>query len=269
MTLISTREMTIWILSLAYLFGPGLLVTFWLFPDERPSWQIIVGGGVGIALIGLTALGLSFSPLGITQASVLVVGVALNGLFVIPFCGAPERVVQRWARLFKAFFSAGRSGKPDWQDHLRDYLTFAVALVSLFAFLVVALFLSRGDEKSYTEFYIVDGLAEAPLWRCLAAPSDLVSITFAVVSSEKTAESFQVHIMTEGETAWLFPLGVLEPGASVEQSISIPPPTESEQRYILDLYKGDSAMPYRTLYFWLQTLPESASSDTEGKTATR
>ncbi len=262
MALISTYETIIWMMALVYLFGPGWLWTFWFFPDEHPSWQIVVGSGIGIPLLGLIALSLSLLPWGITQDSVLLVSMALNGLCLIPLCIAPERAIQRLSQLFS---SLGLDRKSGWKDYLTPVLT----LLSLVAFLIVAPFLSRGDKESYTEFYIVDGLYKAPPWRRTIDADTPVSLTFAVVSREKAAESFQVHVVTEEETIQVIPLQALEPGESVELGIHIPPRANSEQSYTLVLYKGDLSIPYRTLHFWLRTPPESILRSAERESMAR
>ena len=162
-------------------------------------------------------------------------------------------------RLFRLLSSLGLGGELSW----KEYVTPALTLLSLSAFLIVAPFLSRGDRQSYTEFYIAEGFQDAPPWRRPVSTFAPVSLTFVVVSSEKTVESFQVHVVTEGETIQVIHLGGLEPGASVEQSISVQPRIESEQPYTLILYKGDAGVPYRTLSFWLRTAPVIASISAE------
>jgi uncharacterized membrane protein len=245
---ISITEAVIWSLALAYLVGPGWLLVVGLFPDERPAWQIAVGGGMGIALVGLTALGLSYLPAGITRTSTIIAIIVLNGLFAIVVGWAPERVFQRFSRLSSAVRSCRR---PGWKNCVLAAFTFLI----FSTFLLVMPSLSQENKESYTEFYIVDGLLEVPPWRRLVNATDPVSLTFAVVSHEKTAEVFQVYVTTEGETIQAIRLGVLEPGTNFRQSISIPARVRSAQQYALILCKDDSEISYRTLYFWLRTPP--------------
>ncbi len=249
MSPVSVFEVFIWTLALTYSLSPGWCFIFWLFPDERPVWQIAMGGAMGIVLLGLMALGLSSLPLGITHEALVIAIVLLNGLLAILFLWAPQRVSKRLFQLLSILESRKRF---DWKNHL----PVAFALLALATFLIVTPSLTQGQKESYTEFYIVDGLLTTPPWRLPVNASGPVPLTFAIISHEQTFASFQVHVVTEGETIQVIRLGVLEPGATVEQSINLPPRVKSEQQYALILYKGDSNDPYRTLYFWLRMLPE-------------
>lgn len=249
MSPISVFDVFIWTLALTYLLSPGWCFIFWLFPDERPMWQIAVGGAMGTVLLGLMVLGLSSLPLGITHDALVIAVVLLNGLLAILFLWAPQRVSER---LFQLVSILESFKKFDWKGHV----PVAFTLLALATFLIVTPSLTQGQKESYTEFYIVDGLLTTPPWRHPVNASDLVPLTFSVISHEQTSASFQVHVVTEGETIQVVSLGVLEPDTGVEQSISLPPRIKSEQRYALILYKGDSNDPYRTLYFWLRMSPQ-------------
>lgn len=240
----SVTEMIVWTMAAVFLLGPGWLLALRLFPDEPPHWQIAMGGGMGIALLGLSALVLSYLPVGLTRHSIIGATVVLDGLLALLLGRGLERIVQRVSRLLAAF---RRGRQPDW----KGYVSPAVALVTFLVCVLVTPPLSRGAQESFSEFYIVDGLSDVPPWRRLLPASEPISLTLAVVSHEAAPESFQVHLITEGETQ-IFPLGVLEPGANVVQSIYIPPRTSAEQRYTLALYKGDSSVAYRSLQLWLR-----------------
>ena len=243
----SFTEMIVWIMAVVFLIGPGWLLAVRLFPDERPCWQIAVGGGIGIALLGLSTLVLSYLPVGLTRHSIIVAIVVLDGLLAVLLGWAPERILQRVSRLVSALQRRRQSG---W----KSYVWPAVALVTFLVFVLATPPLSQGSQESYTEFYIVDGLSDVPPWRRLLPASEPVGLTLAVVSHETTPESFQVHLITERATE-IIPLGVLEPGGSLRAGIRIPSRTSAEQRYTLALYKGDSSVAYRTLHVWLRTPP--------------
>jgi len=244
MALTSVTEMIVWTMAAVFLIGPGWLLAVWLFPDERPCWQIAVGGGMGIALLGLSALVLSYLPVGLTGRSVIGTIVVLDGLLALLLGRAPERILKRVSRLLAAL---RRGRQPDW----KVYVSPAVAIVTFLVFVLVTPPLSQGAQESYTEFYIIDGLSDVPPWRRLLPASEPISLALAVVSHEMAPEPFQVHLITARETE-IFPLGVLEPGANVVQSIRIPPRTSAEQRYTLALYKGDSSVAYRSLHLWIR-----------------
>jgi uncharacterized membrane protein len=249
MSSVSVFELTIWILALAFLFSPGWLLIFWLFPNERPLWQIAVSSGTAVALLGVIALSLSYLPAGITRDSIAIVIVILNSLLAVLFWLGPERVIQRLSQLISGLGSLRKSG---WKDSLPA----ALFVLIFITFLMFTLSLSQGRKESYTEFYISDGFLRAPPWRRHVEVSDVVPLTFAVASSENRAESCHVHVVAEGEPIEVIHLGVLQPGESVQRSISIPPRDSLKQLYLLELYKSDLKTPYRTLHFWLRTLPE-------------
>jgi uncharacterized membrane protein len=249
MSFISAPEIIVWILALPLLFSPGWLLIFWLFPDERPSWQVAVGGGIGIVLLGLMVLILSYLPLGITHDTIVIAIVLLNGLLAILIWSAPNRVLSRLTRLV----SDVRSGRElAW----RNYLAPASTILVLTVFLLTTLSLNPRQRESYTEFYIVDGLQETPPWRRSTNVSDPVALTLAVVSSEQTATSFSIQVVIEEKTVEVISLGVLEPGEGIQRSITVPQPANREQRVELFLYKGNAESPYRSLFFWLPSPSE-------------
>ena len=244
MTPASLTETIAWSLATVFLTGPGWLLAVRLFPDERPGWQIAVGGGTGIALLGLSALVLSYLPVGLTPHSIIVTTVALDGLLALLLGRVPERFLRRMSNLLGTL----KQGKPPtW----KGYVPPALALMTFLVCVLVTPPSSQGAQESYSEFYIVDGLAGVPPWRRLLPASEPVSLTLAVVSHETAPASFQVWLITDRATE-IIPLGVLEPGANVVQSIHIPPRTSAEQRYTLALYKGDSSVAYRTLHVWFR-----------------
>ena len=253
MSSISAPELIVWILALPLLFSPGWLLIFWLFPDERPSWQMAMGGGISIVLLGLIVLILSYLPLGITHGTIVIAIVLLNGLLAILIWSAPDRVLPRLTHLV----SDVRLGR---ESAWRNYLAPASTILVLAVFLLTTLSLNPRQRESYTEFYIVDGLQEAPPWRRSTNASEPVPLTLAVVSSEQTATSFSIHVMTEERTVEVISLGLLEPGEGIQRSITVPQPTNREQRVELFLYKDNVESPYRSLFFWLPSPSEPLNS---------
>jgi uncharacterized membrane protein len=262
MSSISAPEIIVWILALPLLFSPGWLLIFWLFPDERPSWQMAMGGGMSIALLGLIVLILSYLPLGITHDTIIIAIILLNGLLAILLWWAPNRVLPRLTRLVS---DVGSGRGLAWRNDLAPASTVLILAV----FLLVTPFLSPGQVESYTEFYIVDGLQEAPPWRRSTNVSDPVLLTLAVVSSEAAAAAFQIHVLVGEQIVEAIPLGLLEPGEGVQRGIIIPPRETPEQRVALLLYKDDSDTPYRSLFFWLHSPSESVGSSDNSSRSTQ
>ncbi len=251
MSLIFANRVLFGALALAYFCGPAWLLTLWLFPDERPSWQIAVGSGMGISLLGLMALILSGLPVGITQMSIVVASIVLAQCLVLPFSLRPQRVQREVRRLIPIRQVVHR---PAW----KLYVSAGVGILSLSVFLVAIPIVSQRRTTGYTEFYIVEGLRGSPPWRSPMATSSPVSLTLSVVSREGKAEPFQIYLMTEGETIQVLDLGIIPPGANVQQTVTVPPRTRSEQQYAVVLYKTGADASYRTLHFWLRA-PRSAS----------
>jgi uncharacterized membrane protein len=236
------------ILVVVFMFSPGLLLTLCAFPDARPLWQIAMGAGFGIVLTGLSALGLSYMPAGITRHSVYLTIIVLNASFAAWLWTVHMR---RSIKLPDVWLTFMHCSKLDWKTCLPSVLMFII----LSMFVVVAPSLAHVRRESYTEFYIVDAYFDVPPWRRSVDASALFPVTVAVVSSEKSAESFMVYVTTEGETTQVIHLGVLKPGEAATHPIRIPPRVSCAQRYDLLLYKGESRKPYRTLYFWLRETP--------------
>jgi uncharacterized membrane protein len=243
------------ILALVFVFSPGLLLTFCLFPDAHPLWQIAMGVGLGIVLTGLAALGLSYLPVGITRHSVHLVTIVLNASLA-----AWLWIVHRRGglKLLDLWHTSRSCPKLVW----KRYLPSALILIILSMFVVVAPSLTHVRRESYTEFYIVDAYFDVPPWRRSVDASVLFPVTVAVASSEKSAESFMVYVTTEGETTQVIHLGVLKPGETATHAIKISPRVSRAQRYDLLLYKGESKTPYRTLYFWLRETPDQVDVPT-------
>jgi uncharacterized membrane protein len=243
------------ILVVVFMFSPGLLLTLCAFPDARPLWQIAMGAGFGIVLTGLSALGLSYLPVGITRHSVHLTIIVLNAPLAAWLWTVHRRRGVKSPGVWLTFMHCS---KLDWKTCLPSALMFII----LSMFVVVVPSLTHVRRESYTEFYIVDAYFDVPPWRRSVDASVLFPVTVAVVSSEKSAESFMVYVTTEGETTQVIHFGVLKPGETATHPIRIPPRVSRAQRYDLLLYKGESKTPYRTLYFWLRETPDQVDIPT-------
>ncbi len=221
--------------TVLWVFLPGFLLAIWLFPGERSLWHLSVGSGLGIALIGLIALALSYLPFGVTFLSVMTAAGVLSALFMACF----------WPALQVAFPPVSiRFGK-------RGALPAIGAVCVFLLFLAVVPAVAQARKESYTEFSIV-GAAEPLPWQRRVAAGEELGLTLAVASSEGAAESFEVRVTTEGKLLQVLDLGTLRPGESARLPIHLPPRERRAQRYDLALYKGGSQVPYRSLYFWVK-----------------
>ena len=243
------------ILVVVFMFSPGMLFTLCAFPDVGPLWQIAMGAGFGIVLTGLSALGLSCLPAGITRHSVFLTIIVLNAPLAAWLWTVHTRKGAKSPGVWLTFILCD---KLDSKTRLPSALMFII----LFIFVVVAPSLTHVQRESYTEFYIVDAYLDMSPWRRSVDASVMFPVTVAVVSSEKSAESFMIHVTTEGETTQVIHLGVLKPGETATHYIRIPPRLNPAQRYDLLLFKGKSKTPYRTLFFWLRETPDQVDVST-------
>jgi hypothetical protein len=243
MSITFISELFVPILATALVFGPGLLLAVMFFPGQSKSWQISLGMGLAVVIIGWLGLLLSLLPVGVTFLSIVIGLLMIGGGEAIFFWAVRRRGLRNSSDLF-----------PILRDIRRENVLSLLVFIGFLMTLIVGLPLAqKNNEQGYTEFFLAEGFLKNPPWRRAFNATDTVSLTFVVKSNEKAAESFEVHVVTEGEISQVFKLGILYPGHIVKQSIKIVPLSGSMRRYDLVLYKGRSTMPYRSLHFWLQT----------------
>jgi len=226
-------------------FLPGLLLALLLFPLDEFGWQLGVGVGLSLVILGTIALFLSLIPFGngITFLSLVVTLISLNSLFTVMLWR------WRWKIIKKLFQFAPENTR----------VNIAIAIIFL-PFLVVIPFLLQIKRESFSEFYIVDSYPTPWPWQRHVALTEPISVTVVVVSHELQANHFSIKLLTNEMVIQTFNLGTIEAGKTLEQLVYIPPRTQSAQQFALRLYKDEITKPYRLLDFWLKATPTTPTN---------
>ena len=221
---------------------PGILLTYLILPDKRPMLRIALGIGLAPVLLGWLLLLLSLLKIEITSFTVAI-GFSILWVLEILLIFIFRRL--SFSRLFVMFNNI----KIIINENIASIFVLILFLLTLIIVLPIA---QAKNEKGYTEFYLNEGFDLLPPWRRTYNVADNVLINLAVKSNEKSDEPFEVKVLADGATLEVIDLGLLKPGQSILEPITISLSPMPLQRYDFVLYKGGSIVPYRAVHFWLR-----------------
>lgn len=222
-----------WLLPAVFgIWLPGAVASRRLFPGEGAAWHVGVGAALGLALFGAALLALDATPVGLSAGAVGTAVVILD-LVALAVVATGWREARAWL--------SGRQAAP-------AALVAAIAVAG--ALLLPGVLEARPEP--YSTFGIVEASDPAAPW-LRAIPRDEEATIHSVVTSHEAAPtSYAIVLLSGGTVVRIFDLGVVRPGATVVQPITLPRRNAASQRFDLQLRRSGQETPYRSLFFWLK-----------------
>lgn len=248
------------IVVLLYVYASGLLLVQWALSEASRLTRISVAAGVSPILLGWLLIVESLLGIDISILSV-VGGLLLLDLLLIGMVlwRNPQGVRRPWSRIReKARRVQRRLMTQSLAQRETSFTNIAMVAMAVMIVPLSATYMTRITKESFTEFSIVEQEPDVALWRRAVPLDEPISITVALLSTERKPADFSVRLITLDAEMARFDLGLVEPGTHVTQTIVLPPRTDVVQRFGVTLLKDGEVdatdpQPYRELFFWVST----------------
>jgi uncharacterized membrane protein len=215
---------------------PGIILASLLFPKEIWVWKISVGFVLDYAVLGILILVYSYVNEGDLFFNLNLTMVIIDVIFISFYLYKTKYLI----RISKALYHRSKNS-----------ISRFLPLIFLATFICAMPIIMNKNNESFTEFYIDYNSSETPYWRQLIKIDEHLSIPYGIINHEQMIDNYKIILTTNNEIIGLKDLGMIIPDQKIYGEIIIPQRKEHKQRYQMELYKGESRVPYRTLYFWI------------------
>lgn len=216
---------------------PGFALAVLIFPKSRAFW-LVIGAVFAVALNGLVILAMGILSIPVSRLALLVV----DGFLLVMILAAAWR---------RGRFQVWNLPQRSWETTQGGVIVLSVFILAL----VLAQTVQISRER-YTEFYLLDSLADTPAWQVKAIGTDAVTVTLLIVNHEKADVLYTVQGVNAGVFFYSSQSLLVGEGETLQIPVRIPANTDPSAAYEFHLYRVDgSTQPYRSLSIWLDFLP--------------
>lgn len=125
-------------------------------------------------------------------------------------------------------------------------------VLAFLAFVLCVPLVSTRRDRGFTEFYIQSEDYENSPWRQVYRADQPVVLDLVVHNQEQVAINYHIYVYENALLTTQMDLGVVPPGDSTRCVFPLPMSSSELTEYEFTLTKGDSRLPYRSLFVWIQ-----------------